>query len=91
MTTYILSIVEGDAGAASDTASGTTSGAVSGAASGTDLFSPASPISFSELDPYTLMWLTEHGYEEPGRRVVVTPAGHDPAGVRVIASRDVDL
>jgi|GEM_PF-5020800 len=76
MTTYTLSIVEGDTG---------------GASSGEDIFSPASPIDFSQLDVYTLMWLTEHGYEEQGRRVVVTPAGRDPVGVRVVASRDVDL
>ncbi|MER6824707.1 hypothetical protein ABT352_01780 [Streptosporangium sp. NPDC000563] len=71
MTTYTLSIVEGD--------------------TGDDIFSPASPIHFSQLDVYTLMWLTEHGYEEGGRRVVVTPVGHEPEGVRVVASRDVDL
>ncbi|MGJ6965478.1 hypothetical protein ACSDR0_26580 [Streptosporangium sp. G11] len=76
MTAYTLSIVEGDTG---------------GVSSGDDIFSPASPIDFSRLDPYTLLWLTEHGYEEQGRRVVVTPAGHEPEGVHVVASRDVDL
>ncbi|MFC7646690.1 hypothetical protein ACFQX6_43650 [Streptosporangium lutulentum] len=50
--------------------------------SGKDLFSPASPIAFSQLDPSTLVWLTEHGYEDPGRRVVVTPVGRDPEGSR---------
>jgi hypothetical protein len=74
MTTYTLSIVEGDVG---NTA-------------GKDLFSPDSPITFSDLGPYILLWLTEHGYEEPGRRVLVTPAGESP-GVAVIASHDVDL
>ncbi|WP_436757980.1 hypothetical protein [Streptosporangium sp. V21-05] len=76
MTAYTLSIVEGDTG---------------GASSGDDIFSPSSPVDFSSLDPYTLLWLTEHGYEDAGRRVVVTPAGREPEGVRVIASRDVDL
>lgn len=74
MTTYTLSIVEGDA-------KETT---------GTDLFSPDCPITFSELGPYSLLWLTENGYDRPGRRVVVTPAGRSP-GVPVIASHDVDL
>lgn len=76
MTTYTLSIVEGD---------------TSGASSGKDLFSPDSPINFSDLGPYALMWLTEHGYEEQGRHVLVTPAGQDPVGVRVIAAHIVDL
>ncbi|GAA3068993.1 hypothetical protein [Streptosporangium carneum] len=73
MTTYNLSIVEGDAGRAA----------------GEDLFSPDSPITFEDLGPTVLMWLTEHGYEEPGRRVVVTPAGQTPLGA--LASRVVDL
>ncbi|MEU4535539.1 hypothetical protein AB0G15_11805 [Streptosporangium sp. NPDC023825] len=76
MTAYTLSIVEGD---------------IVGVSSGDDIFSPASPVDFSQLDPYTLLWLTDHGYEDAGRRVVVTPAGHEPEGVRVVASRDVDL
>ncbi|MDP9848078.1 hypothetical protein [Streptosporangium lutulentum] len=76
MTVYTLSIVEGD---------------IDHVLSGKDLFSPASPIAFSQLDPSTLVWLTEHGYEDPGRRVVVTPVGRDPEGVQVIASRDVAL
>ncbi|MEU8380452.1 hypothetical protein [Streptosporangium sp. NPDC048865] len=66
-------------------------GETGGVSSGDDIFSPASPVDFSRLDPYTLLWLTEHGYEEEGRRVVVTPAGREPEGVRVVASRDVDL
>lgn len=74
MTTYTLSIVEKDAGETT----------------GTDLFSPDCPITLSQLGPYILLWLTEHGYEEPGRRVVVTPAGQSPGGP-VIASQDVDL
>ncbi|MFB9676977.1 hypothetical protein [Streptosporangium vulgare] len=76
MTAYTLSIVEGDPVSTS---------------SGDDIFSPSSPVDFSQLDPYILLWLTEHGYEDEGRRVVVTPAGHEPEGVRVVASRDVDL
>ncbi|GAA0838813.1 hypothetical protein ACFQVD_32425 [Streptosporangium amethystogenes subsp. fukuiense] len=76
MTTYTLSIVEGDTG---------------GLPSGQDLFSPDCPVNFSDLGPYALMWLTEHGYREQGRRVLVTPAGRHPEGVHVIASHDVDL
>ncbi|MEV7006922.1 hypothetical protein [Streptosporangium sp. NPDC051022] len=74
MATYTLSIVEGDPGRVV----------------GEDLFSPDSPITFSQLGPAILLWLTEHGYEEPGRHVVVTPAGQEP-GVPVLASQDVDL
>lgn len=76
MTVYTLSIVEGDVGRIP---------------SGADIFSPGSPVAFEDLDPSTLVWLTEHGYEEPGRKVVVTPANGSLDGVRVIASRDVDL
>ncbi|MER7206318.1 hypothetical protein [Streptosporangium sp. NPDC000239] len=72
MTTYTLSIVEGDAGE-----------------KGEDIFSPDSPVTFDDLGIGILMWLTEHGYEEPGRKVVVTPAGEVPLGA--LASRDVDL
>ncbi|ACZ85285.1 hypothetical protein [Streptosporangium roseum] len=74
-TTYTLWIVEGDAGQDS---------------AGKDLFSPDSPIDYSDLNPAALLWLTEHGYEDPGRRVVVTPAGEVPKGA-VIASYDVAL
>ncbi|MEV8634509.1 hypothetical protein AB0395_22910 [Streptosporangium sp. NPDC051023] len=73
MTTYTLSIVEGDAGQAA----------------GRDIFSPGSPVTFDDLGPGILMWLTEHGYEEPGRRIVVTPVGEVPPGA--LASRDVAL
>ncbi|GAA4234408.1 hypothetical protein FHR32_002958 [Streptosporangium album] len=76
MTVYTLSIVEGD---------------VDHIPSGKDIFSPGSPITFEDLDPSTLVWLTEHGYEEPGRKVVVTPVDGSLNGLRVIASREVDL
>ncbi|MFJ2033501.1 hypothetical protein [Streptosporangium sp. NPDC087985] len=76
MTVYTLSIVEGD---------------IDHIPSGEDIFSSHSPITFDDLDLFTLMWLTEHGYEEPGRKVVVTSPGGSLDGVRVIASQDVDL
>ncbi|MGV9774208.1 hypothetical protein [Streptosporangium sp. NPDC003464] len=75
-TTYTLWIVEGDTGQQS---------------AGEDLFSPDSPIAYSDLGPAALLWLTEHGYQDPGRRVVVTPAGRFPGGGVVIASYDVAL
>ncbi|MER7134035.1 hypothetical protein [Streptosporangium saharense] len=56
---------------------------------GEDIFSPDSPVTFDDLGPGVLLWLTDHGYAEPGRRVVVTPVGEVPSGA--LASRDVDL
>ncbi|MFF5209630.1 hypothetical protein [Streptosporangium sp. NPDC000396] len=78
MTTYILSLVEGDAGQN---------------AIGEDIFSPNSPITYSDLDPGTLMWLAEQGYdpENPNQRILVTPAGQNPGAAHVIASRDVAM
>ncbi|GGP87435.1 hypothetical protein [Streptosporangium pseudovulgare] len=76
MTVYTLSIIEGEAGRD---------------AVGTELFSPGCPVHFSQLDPFTLTWLSENGYEEPNRHVLVTPAGREPAALNVVASREVDL
>ncbi|WP_433254305.1 hypothetical protein ACQPYK_12385 [Streptosporangium sp. CA-135522] len=74
-TTYTLWIVEGD---------------IAGGSAGVDLFSPNSPITYSDLGPAALLWLTDNGYEDPGRRVVVTAAGVIPDG-DIVASYDVAM